>query len=50
MNAHPLGLKNAEMSCAQLAWLSSPIVGGKAMIDAAKITGITPAMLTRSGR
>jgi hypothetical protein len=29
---------------------SWPIVGGKAMIDAAKMTGMTPAMLTRSGR
>ena len=27
-----------------------PTVGGKAMIAAAKITGITPAMFTRSGR
>ena len=26
------------------------MVGGKAMIEAAKITGITPAMFTRSGR
>ena len=26
------------------------MVDGNAMIDAAKITGITPAMLTRSGR
>ena len=30
--------------------MSWPSVGGKAMIDAAKITGITPAMFTRSGR
>jgi hypothetical protein len=29
---------------------SWPIVGGKAMIEAAKMTGITPAMFTRSGR
>ena len=29
---------------------SSPIVGGKAMIEAAKMTGMTPAMFTRSGR
>ena len=50
MKAHPLGLKNAARSCAQFAWLSWPIVGGNAMIEAAKITGITPAMLTRSGR
>ena len=26
-----------------------PIVGGNAMIAAAKMTGITPAMFTRSG-
>ena len=30
--------------------MSWPIVGGKAMIEAAKITGMTPAMFTRSGR
>ena len=30
--------------------ISCAIVGGNAMIDAAKITGMTPAMLTRSGR
>ena len=27
-----------------------PIVGGNAISEAAKITGMTPAMLTRSGR
>ena len=30
--------------------MSWPIVGGKAMIEAAKMTGMTPAMFTRSGR
>ena len=44
------GLKNAEKSFAH-GWLMSwPTVGGKAMIEAAKMTGMTPAMLTRSGR
>ena len=38
------------MSCAQRPVISWPTVGGKAMIDAAKMTGITPAMFTRSGR
>ena len=31
-------------------WMSWPTVGGKAMIEAAKMTGMTPAMFTRSGR
>jgi hypothetical protein len=43
-------LKKAEKSCAQLAWVSSPTVGGKAISEAANMTGITPAMFTRSGR
>ena len=30
--------------------ISWPTVGGKAMIEAAKMTGMTPAMFTRSGR
>src|SRR3712207_9167807 len=34
----------AATSAAHPAWLSSPMVGGNAMIEAAKITGITPAM------
>ena len=34
-----------------LFWpISWPTVGGIAITEAAKITGITPAMLTRSGR
>ena len=44
------GLKKAETSCAHGCWMSWPTVGGKAMIDAAKMTGMTPAMFTRSGR
>src|SRR4029453_14585082 len=48
--AHPLGLKKAAKSSAAGVLSSWPIVGGKAMIEAGKITGITPAMLTRSGR
>ncbi|MEJ7717934.1 MAG: hypothetical protein WKF31_08215 [Thermoleophilaceae bacterium] len=43
-------MKKAEKLRAQLACESSPIVGGKAISEAAKITGITPAMFTRSGR
>ena len=38
------------MSCANVHGTSWPTVGGKAMIAAAKMTGITPAMFTRSGR
>ncbi len=38
------------MSWATLNGISWAIVAGKAMIAAAKITGITPAMLIRSGR
>src|SRR3954451_3825698 len=44
------GLKNVATSVAHGFWISWPTVGGKAMIDAAKMTGMTPAMLTRSGR
>ena len=44
------GLKKAEKSWAQPACVSSPTVGGNAISEAAKITGITPAMFTRSGR
>ena len=43
-------MKKAARSCAQGVLMSWPTVGGKAMIEAAKITGITPAMFTRSGR
>src|SRR3954447_9055133 len=49
-NAQSLGLKNAATSWAQLAWVSCDTVGMKAMMEAAKITGITPAMFTRKGR
>ncbi len=34
----------------RLAWKKEAMVWGKAMIDEAKITGMTPAVLTRSGR
>ena len=44
------GLKKFERSCAHGFWISCPTVGGNAMIDAAKMTGMTPAMFTRSGR
>ena len=44
------GLKKVEKSCAHWAWVSVPTVGGNAISEAAKITGITPAMFTRSGR
>jgi hypothetical protein len=43
-----LGLKKDERP--SIPGISSPTVGGKAMIEAAKMTGMTPAMLTRSGR
>jgi len=33
-----------------LAWKKEATVWGKAMIEEAKITGMTPAVLTRSGR
>ena len=44
------GAKNAAKSCAVGVLISWPTVGGNAMIEAAKITGMTPAMFTRSGR
>ena len=43
-------MKKAEKSWAQSACDIWPIVGGKAISEAAKITGITPAMFTRRGR
>ena len=45
--------KKVAKSFQKLSWVppnSWPTVGGKAMIEAAKMTGMTPAMLTRSGR
>ena len=48
--AQPLGVKKLAKSRAAGVLMSCPMVGGKAMIEAAKITGMTPAMLTRSGR
>ena len=39
-----------QLSSAAGVLISWPMVGGKAMIEAAKITGMTPAMLTRNGR
>ncbi len=44
------GLKKFATDLAPAVLISWPTVGGKAMIEAAKITGITPAMFTRSGR
>ena len=38
------------MSWANCHGTSWPTVGGNAMIAAAKMTGMTPAMFTRSGR
>ena len=43
-----LGVKCALMNPC-VCGKNCPIVGGKAMIAAAKMTGITPAMFTRSG-
>ena len=48
--AGPEGLKKLAKSWAQGVPINWPTVGGKAMIEAAKMTGITPAMLTRRGR
>ena len=47
---HLLGEKKFEKSVAHGVLSSWPTVGGKAMIEAAKMTGMTPAMLTRSGK
>src|SRR3954453_17595931 len=44
------GLKKFEKLVAQGWRMSWPTVGGNAMSDAAKMTGMTPAMFTRSGR
>ena len=45
-----LRAEEVATSCAHGCLMSWPTVGGKAMIDAAKMTGMTPAMFTRSGR
>ena len=44
------GLKKFAIECVVGVLISWPTVGGKAISDAAKMTGITPAMFTRSGR
>ena len=44
------GLKKFATSFAHGVLISWPTVGGKAIRLAAKMTGITPAMFTRSGR
>ena len=38
------------MLCVNGELISCPTVGGKAITDAAKMTGMTPAMFTRNGR
>ena len=48
--AVPFGLRKFEKSLAHGDCTSWPIVGGNAIREAAKMTGITPAMFTRSGR
>ena len=54
--AQPSGEKKVEKSSQKFpsppVWPLKiwPRVGGKAMIEAAKMTGMTPAMFTRSGR
>ena len=50
MKCQPLGVKKSYNERPQWVFTSCPTVGRKVMMLAAKITGITPAMFTRSGR